>query len=315
MSVFSFVFYYYFLYVTTIFFILLLCFLFSKNHWLWNENKKLLPLKQKCEYILQHWEEHIILSACGRSLDSSYCVPFGEVLVEGRCRDFTALRRREIKKEVESEIKNEVNSDINKELEVSVSVVKYINNDGSKYGSNSNEDNDMNSNTNSNTNSGNDNNNTTTTNSTSSTNKNNSNNNIKNPKNPKNQTNQTSIEGYKFICLQNITPPTILSSIIQTVTVNISSLKDIIQSPLLYAKTSSFSMVELLRILKILDVSVIFCGDRVDDDVMYLLAAGGVSLVSIFVYVYFSTYLSSSVLFTFYIFIMFCFIFFYYFMV
>lgn len=44
--------------------------------------------------ILENWDEHVIISTTGQSLEDSYCVPQNTVIIEGRCRDFTALRTR-----------------------------------------------------------------------------------------------------------------------------------------------------------------------------------------------------------------------------
>ena len=44
--------------------------------------------------ILKNWDEHVIISTTGLSLEESYCVPQNVVIIEGRCRDFTALREQ-----------------------------------------------------------------------------------------------------------------------------------------------------------------------------------------------------------------------------
>jgi hypothetical protein len=41
-----------------------------------------------------NWDEHVIISTTGQSLEESYCIPQNTVIIEGRCRDFTALRIR-----------------------------------------------------------------------------------------------------------------------------------------------------------------------------------------------------------------------------
>ena len=41
---------------------------------------------------MNNWDEHVIISTTGLSLEDSYCVPQNVVIIEGRCRDFTALR-------------------------------------------------------------------------------------------------------------------------------------------------------------------------------------------------------------------------------
>ena len=44
--------------------------------------------------ISKNWDEHVIISTTGQSLEDSYSVPQNTVIIEGRCRDFTALRTR-----------------------------------------------------------------------------------------------------------------------------------------------------------------------------------------------------------------------------
>ena len=51
--------------------------------------------------ILKDWDEHVIVSTCGLSLEDSYCVPQHVVIIEGRCRDFTSLRAQ---KKLDNEI-------------------------------------------------------------------------------------------------------------------------------------------------------------------------------------------------------------------
>jgi hypothetical protein len=64
------------------------------------------------------------------------------------------------------------------------------------------------------------------------------------------------------------------------VTIQVEKLSDIggLKSST-YANSGSYSVNLLLEWLKKMNISVVFCGDSVDDDVVYLAAASGVTLV------------------------------------
>lgn len=55
-------------------------------------SKSITVLGVICQLILDDWDSHVIISTSGLSIEDSYCVKLDEILLEGRCRDFTALR-------------------------------------------------------------------------------------------------------------------------------------------------------------------------------------------------------------------------------
>ena len=64
----------------------------SQNRWIISGCKHIGVIAGRCRLILNDWDEHVIISTTGLSLEDSYCVPQNVVIIEGRCRDFTALR-------------------------------------------------------------------------------------------------------------------------------------------------------------------------------------------------------------------------------
>ena len=49
---------------------------------------------RKCRSIINCWNDHCIISTSGLSLEDSYCTSSDSVVIEGRCKDFTALKKR-----------------------------------------------------------------------------------------------------------------------------------------------------------------------------------------------------------------------------
>lgn len=87
-------------------------------------------------------------------------------------------------------------------------------------------------------------------------------------------------EKYSFICMKYFMLPMVDNSCTQSVTIQVEKLSDIggLKSST-YANSGSYSVNLLLEWLKKMNISVVFCGDSVDDDVVYLAAASGVTLV------------------------------------
>jgi len=46
-----------------------------------------------CRTVLDQWDRHVISNVSGLPLSESYVVPFDEVVLEARCRDFSMLRQ------------------------------------------------------------------------------------------------------------------------------------------------------------------------------------------------------------------------------
>jgi hypothetical protein len=67
---------------------------YVQNKWIVSDCKNIQIIAERSRLILMNWDEHVILSTTGQSLEDSYCVPQNTVIIEGRCRDFTALRTR-----------------------------------------------------------------------------------------------------------------------------------------------------------------------------------------------------------------------------
>jgi hypothetical protein len=65
-----------------------------QNKWIGSDCKNIQIIAERSRSILKTWDEHVIISTTGQSLEDSYCVPPNTVIIEGRCRDFTALRTR-----------------------------------------------------------------------------------------------------------------------------------------------------------------------------------------------------------------------------
>ena len=51
-------------------------------------------IRKRCRSIINRWDDHLIISISGLSLEESYCTSSDSATVEGRCKDFTALRIR-----------------------------------------------------------------------------------------------------------------------------------------------------------------------------------------------------------------------------
>lgn len=85
---------------------------------------------------------------------------------------------------------------------------------------------------------------------------------------------------YSFICIKYFMLPIIDNSCTQSVTIQVEKLSDIGGfNSSIYANSGSYSVNLLLEWLKMMKITVVFCGDSVDDDVVYSAAAAGVTLV------------------------------------
>lgn len=69
---------------------------YVQNKWIVSDCKNIQIIAERSRSILKNWDEHVIISTTGQSLEESYCVPQNTVIIEGRCRDFTALRTRKL---------------------------------------------------------------------------------------------------------------------------------------------------------------------------------------------------------------------------
>lgn len=139
----------------------------------------------------------MIISTTGRPVEDSYCVPKDNVLLEGRCRDFTALRTSE---------KRTIGAP-----------------------------------------------------------------------------NDVSTEDFSFILLEYITTPSSGSSIANSVTVKVNSMADLdlnstggLQT---IAKSEFYSIQNLVMFMKKHGISVVFCSDSIIDDLVYLTAGAGITVV------------------------------------
>ena len=140
----------------------------------------------------------MIVSSSGRSVEDSYCVPIENILLEGRCRDFTALRAEKLPIETAVEIR-----------------AKKI----------------------------------------------------------------------RFIILAYLSAASSGSSAINTVTVRVNSTADLdLDSTgglLTIAKSEFYGIRNLVTYLQKHDISAVFCSDSIIDDLVYLTAGAGVTVVGL----------------------------------
>jgi hypothetical protein len=89
--------------------------------------------------------------------------------------------------------------------------------------------------------------------------------------------------GFYFICLKILMLPNGENSIIQSdVIVMLSSLSDLSDAfkSSLFNNNSIQGVIKLMNLLKRCQVTVVFCSDSVDDDIIHLVSSSGVTLVS-----------------------------------
>ena len=139
------------------------------------------------------------MSTTGRPVEDSYCVPKDSVLLEGRCRDFTALRASE-------------------KLTVGTP-------------------------------------------------------------------NDVSTKVFRFILLEYMSAPSSGSSITNSVTIKVNSMADLdlnstggLQT---IAKSEVYCVQNLVIFLKKYGINAVFCSDSIIDDLVYLTAAAGITVVSL----------------------------------
>ena len=158
----------------------------------------------KCRSILDNWDNDVIISLSGQPLGNSSCIPLDKIILEGRCRDFTALRSKNILNSVSETQFNRADNHSNDNLHM-----------------------------------------------------------------------------HRFVCLKRSILPVATSSLTELVTVKISSLSDLnsMGGSNLFAKTESFGVQKLVKWMTLNGVSVIFCSDSIDDDVVHLFASQGISMV------------------------------------
>lgn len=166
-------------------------------------NRTLKSTVTECKSILDSWDDYVIISLSGQSLCDSFCIPLDDIVLEGRCKDFTALKRKNV-------LKSAVGRK-NKE--------KFHGHHDALH---------------------------------------------------------------RFVCLKRCISPVVATSLTESVTVKITSLSDLnpIYGPNLFAKTESFGVQEMVKWLNLNGVSVIFCSDSIDDDVVHIVACEGISVVS-----------------------------------
>ena len=158
----------------------------------------------KCRSILDNWDNNVIISLSGQPLGNSLCLPLDEIILEGRCRDFTALRSKSVSNSV---LETEFNRADN------------------HY--------------------------------------------------------EANFQMHRFVCLKRSILPVAIASLTELVTVKISSLSDLnsIGGSNLFARTESFGVQKLVKWMSANAISVIFCSDSIDDDVVHLFASHGISMV------------------------------------
>ena len=54
-------------------------------------------IASRCRSIINCWNDHCIISTSGLSLEDSYCTSSDSAIIEGRCKDFTALKKKKTK--------------------------------------------------------------------------------------------------------------------------------------------------------------------------------------------------------------------------
>ena len=67
---------------------------FLQSNWIGLSRSQLEQIGIRCRSVINCWNDHLIVSTSGLSLEDSYCTSSDSAVIEGRCKDFTALRKR-----------------------------------------------------------------------------------------------------------------------------------------------------------------------------------------------------------------------------